>query len=321
MIVVTGGAGFIGSCFVKTLNDRRRFDVLVVDTLKHSVKWKNLVGKKFLDVVNKHDFLEQLIAGDYGAEIEAIIHLGACSSTTETDGDYLLENNYRYSMHLAEYCYQRNIRFIYASSAATYGAGEQGYSDRMFDELQPLNMYGYSKHLFDQWVLRNGLEHKVVGLKFFNVFGPNEYHKGEMASVVYKAYRQIMETGKLRLFKSYHPEYADGEFMRDFVYIKDICETMWNCLQLGEVSGIFNLGTGQARSWNDLAKAVFSALGKQPAIEYIDMPEHIRGQYQYFTQADMAKLQQTRAYIQPQALEDTVGDYVQNYLAKQYRHM
>jgi ADP-L-glycero-D-manno-heptose 6-epimerase len=320
MIVVTGGAGFIGSCFVKTLNDRRRFDVLVVDTLKHSVKWKNLVGKKFIDFVNKHDFIEQLLSGDYGAEIEAIVHLGACSATTETDGDYLLENNYRYSMNLADYCYQRNIRFVYASSAATYGAGDQGYSDRVFEELKPLNMYGYSKHLFDQWILHQGLEHKVVGLKFFNVFGPNEYHKGEMASVVYKAYRQILETDKLRLFKSYHPDYADGEFKRDFVYIKDVCEVLWNCLQLGEVSGIYNVGTGIARSWNDLAHAVFRAMGRESHIEYVDMPEHIRSQYQYFTEADMTKMQETRAYVAPQTLEESVRDYVQGYLAKQYCH-
>jgi ADP-L-glycero-D-manno-heptose 6-epimerase len=317
MIVVTGGAGFIGSCFVRELNERNIMDILVVDRLGTGVKWKNLVGKRFSNVEHKDVFRKKLLAGGYGAEIEAIYHLGACSATTEIDADYLLDNNYKYSRDLAEYAEKRNIRFIYASSAATYGAGEQGYTDTVYETLKPLNMYGYSKHLFDQWVLQSGLAGKVVGVKFFNVFGPNEYHKGEMASLVFKAYRQIVETGKLRLFKSYKLEYADGEQQRDFVYVKDCTSAMANLLKYGEVTGIYNLGSGKARSWNDLARAVFAAMERPLNIEYVEMPEYLRPQYQYFTQADMTKLQQTRVYQPPTGLEDAVCDYVQEYLAQE----
>ncbi len=320
MIVVTGGAGFIGSCLVKELNNRGITDILIVDRLGTSIKWKNLVEKRFADVVHKSEFRKRLLAGVYGAEIEAIIHLGACSATTESDADYLLDNNYEYSKDVAIYAEARNIRFIYASSAATYGAGEEGYSDTVFDTLHPLNMYGYSKHIFDQWVLRNGLDARFVGIKFFNVFGPNEYHKGDMASLVFKAYHQITQTGKLRLFKSYKPEYADGEQQRDFVYVNDTTGIMADMLKYGEVTGIFNMGTGKARSWNDLAHAVFTAMGRTATIEYIEMPETLRGQYQYFTQATMAKLQQTRIFKPFTELEDSVRDYVQNYLVNDIKH-
>jgi ADP-L-glycero-D-manno-heptose 6-epimerase len=316
MIAVTGGAGFIGSCLVKELNERGIYDILVVDRLGTGVKWKNLVGKKFASVEHKDTFRTKLLAGGYKADIEAIFHLGACSSTTETDADYLLDNNYQYSKDIALYAEARNIRFIYASSAATYGAGEQGYADTEFDTLRPLNMYGYSKHLFDEWVLRHGLDHKFVGLKFFNVFGPNEYHKGEMASLVFKAYHQILDTGVLRLFKSYRPEYADGEQKRDFVYVKDCTRVMADMLKFGEIAGIFNLGSGVARSWNDLARAVFAAMNRPMNVEYVEMPAPLRSQYQYFTQADMSKLQQTRVFAPPASLEDAVQDYVGAYLSK-----
>jgi ADP-L-glycero-D-manno-heptose 6-epimerase len=328
MIIVTGGAGFIGSCLVRELNERGRTDILVVDRLGNdasAAKWRNLVGKRFLDIEHKTVFREKLLAGKYGAEIEAIVHLGACSATTETDADYLLDNNYRYSQDLAVYAEARNIRFIYASSAATYGAGEQGYSDASdtTDDskllaLKPLNMYGYSKQLFDEWVLRNKLEYKFVGVKFFNVFGPNEYHKGAMASLVHKAHRQIGQTGSLQLFKSYKPDYADGEQKRDFVYAKDVVRVLADMLKYGEIAGIYNLGSGVARSWNDLANAVFAAMKRPARIEYVDMPSDIRGQYQYFTQADMSKLQQTRLYKPFLTLEEAVSDYVQHYLAQEY---
>lgn len=321
MIVVTGGAGFIGSCFLKKLNDMGVNDILVVDQLGTDAKWKNLVGKQVADVVHKASFRKHLLAGEYGAEIEAIVHLGACSRTTEENADYLLENNYEYSKDLARYAADRNIRFLYASSAATYGSGESGYSDEEFDALEPLNMYGFSKHLFDNWVRRNGYDARFVGIKFFNVFGPNEYHKGDMASLVYKAYRQVRNTNVIRLFKSYRPEYAHGEQKRDFIYVKDAVDIMWDMMRLGEIAGIFNLGTGVARTWNDLASSVFRALGREPNIEYIEMPESLKNQYQYFTEADMSKLQSTRARRESTSLEDAVTDYVQNYLDRDYRHM
>jgi ADP-L-glycero-D-manno-heptose 6-epimerase len=316
MIVVTGGAGFIGSCFVRQLNDEGRNDILIVDALGRSSKWRNLVGKKYYDLVHKTTFRQELLAGKYGAEIEAIVHLGACSATTETDADYLLENNYRYSRDVAEYAEARNIRLLYASSAATYGAGEHGYNDRQH-ELTPLNMYGYSKQMFDEWVIRNNLESRFVGIKFFNVFGPNEYHKGTMASMVFKAFGQIMREGKISLFKSYRPdEYADGEQKRDFVYVKDVVQTLSAMLEYGEISGIYNLGAGTARSWNDLARAVFAAVEREERIEYVEMPEQLRSQYQYYTEADMTKLQATRMYAAPTGLEEAVRDYVQTHLVQ-----
>jgi ADP-L-glycero-D-manno-heptose 6-epimerase len=316
MIVITGGAGFIGSCLVRELNERGEHNILIVDRLGTGAKWKNLVGKKFVSIEQKDAFRSKLLAGGYKAEIETIFHLGACSSTTETDADYLLDNNYQYSKDLALYAEARNIRFIYASSAATYGAGKQGYRDTIFDTLRPLNMYGYSKHLFDEWVLQNKLQHRFVGLKFFNVFGPNEYHKGAMASLVFKAHRQIVETGALRLFKSYRLEYADGEQQRDFVYVKDCVRLMADMLKFGEIAGIFNLGSGVARSWNDLARAVFAAMERPVTIEYMEMPESLRGQYQYFTLADMSKLQHTRLMFTPTSLEEAVQDYVRGYLVR-----
>lgn len=320
MVIVTGGAGFIGSCLVRTLNNKGIDDILIVDALGTGLKWRNLVGKRYIDVVHKTDFLENLVDGEYGAEIEAIFHLGACSATTERDADYLLENNYRYSCVLADYAEARNIRLIYASSAATYGAGEQGYDDSMCAGLKPLNMYGYSKQMFDEWVIRNGLESKFVGVKFFNVFGPNEYHKGDMASVILKSFRSVVETGTIRLFKSYKPDYANGAQKRDFVYVKDVCETLYEMFRYGEIRGLYNLGTGAARSWNDLANAVFTAMGRTPQIEYIEMPEQLRKQYQYFTEADTRKLQTTRIYKPFSTLEDSIVDYVQEFLMKDEAH-
>jgi len=315
MVVVTGGAGFIGSCFIRKLNDEGVQDVLVVDYLGESNKWKNLVGKQFTDIVHPDVFREDLLDGDYTDEIEAIIHLGACSATTERNADYLLDNNYRYSVDLAAYSASSDVRFLYASSAATYGIGEQGYSDELSHTLRPLNMYGYSKLLFDNWVLNNGLQESCVGIRYFNVFGPNEYHKDDMASMVYKAFCQIEQTGKIRLFQSNTPEYADGGQMRDFVYVKDVCEVMWNILKDTSIAGIYNLGTGTARNWNDLATAVFHAMGKEPVIEYIAMPESLRLQYQNFTEADMSKLSGTSAAHEFQSLEASVGDYVGEYLS------
>jgi ADP-L-glycero-D-manno-heptose 6-epimerase len=318
MLVLTGGAGFIGSCFLKTLNDKGITDILVVDRLGTGDKWRNLLGKQFADIADIHTFRRNLLDGAYGERIESIVHLGACSTTTERDADYLLDNNYAYSRDLAEYAVFKNIRFIYASSAATYGLGENGYSDTEFENLRPLNMYGYSKHLFDLWVLKNGFEKQFCGIKFFNVFGPNEYSKGDMASMIFKAFHQIQQTGQVKLFKSNSPEYSDGEQKRDFIYVKDACDVMWAMLRDNSINGIYNLGTGRARSWNDLTSAVFKAMDVPAKIEYIEMPESLKAQYQNFTEADMSSLQKTSAFKNFQSLEESVEDYVQNYLMKNF---
>jgi ADP-L-glycero-D-manno-heptose 6-epimerase len=257
------------------------------------------------------------------SKISAILHMGACSSTTERDADYLWKNNFLYTRTLAEWAVQRNIRFIYASSAATYGDGKQGFSDdnNKINLLKPINMYGYSKQLSDLWVLRKKLESKMAGIKFFNVFGPNEYHKGDMTSVIFKAFHQIKETGKVKLFKSYKKEYKDGGQMRDFVYVKDCVNVMWWLFNNPMANGIFNLGTGKARTWNDLIKAVFAAMKKKTNIEYIAMPEALRNQYQYFTQAEMKKLRSAGCPVKFSSLEDSVRDYVVNYLQKTDPHL
>jgi ADP-L-glycero-D-manno-heptose 6-epimerase len=316
MIVVTGGAGFIGSVFVAKLNEEGQDDIVVVDELGTAEKWRNLVKRRYADYIHKDAFLE-MVAGDrVPFPVESFVHMGACSSTTERDADYLMENNFHYTCRLADWALAHGVRFIYASSAATYGDGAQGFSDgeETIRALRPINMYGYSKQLFDLRVLRNGVQDKVAGVKFFNVFGPNEYHKGDMTSVVFKAFQQIRETGKVRLFKSYRPEYGDGGQMRDFVYVKDCVEVLWWFLNHGEVNGIFNLGTGKARTWNDLIRAVFAAMNLPPRIDYIEMPETIRGQYQYFTEAKMEKLGAAGCPVAFRPLEEAVRDYVKNHL-------
>jgi ADP-L-glycero-D-manno-heptose 6-epimerase len=315
MIVVTGGAGFIGSAVVAYLNSLGEKDIIIVDSLGDSAKWKNLVSLQYRDFVHKSHFLARLEAGDFG-RLEAIVHMGACSSTTETDGDYLMANNYAYTRLLAEYALEKDVRFVYASSAATYGSMESGFhdDDATTLSLKPINRYGYSKQLFDEVAIAKGWTRQIAGLKFFNVYGPNEYHKKEMSSVIYKAYHQIKETGFLKLFKSYRADYADGEQKRDFVYIKDCVEVIVQLLQNKTVNGIFNLGSGTARSWNELAAAVFSALGKEKRIEYIEMPAQLIGSYQYFTQASMQKLHAAGIRLRQTSLEDGVADYVQNYL-------
>lgn len=323
MIIVTGGAGFIGSAFVWKLNQAGIDNIVIVDRLGTSDKWNNLVNLRFVNYIHKDDLLEMIDTDMVPFEVDAIIHMGACSSTTERDADYLWHNNYAYTKLLAEWALERNIRFIYASSAATYGDGTKGFSDnhKIIPELKPINMYGYSKQVFDLWALRQKLENKMAGIKFFNVFGPNEYHKGDMSSVIFKAFHQIKETGKVKLFKSYKKEYKDGGQMRDFVYVKDCVNVMWWLLKNPKVNGIFNLGTGQARSWNDLIKAVFTAMKKKTNIEYITMPEALRNQYQYFTEAEMSKLKKTGCPVKFASLEDSVRDYVVNYLQKSDPHL
>ncbi len=316
MIIVTGGAGFIGSAMIWKLNEEGIDDIIVVDELGTTEKWKNLVNLDYVDYLHKGVFLQMICEDRVPYSVDAVIHMGACSSTTERDADYLMENNCRYSRMLAEWALKRDIRFIYASSAATYGDGSSGFSDddEVSKALKPINMYGYSKQLFDLWVLRNELEGKIAGIKFFNVFGPNECHKGEMRSVVHKSFGQIQSEGRVRLFKSYREEYGDGEQKRDFIYIKDCVEVLWWLIQKRDVTGIFNLGTGNARTWNDLVQAVFQALEKQADVEYIEMPESIRNQYQYFTEAKMEKLRAQGCDIAFRTLEDAIHDYVVNYL-------
>jgi ADP-L-glycero-D-manno-heptose 6-epimerase len=311
-VVVTGGAGFIGSCFLWKLNQQGIDSIYVVDELGTSEKWKNLVGKRFKDYIDKDDFLHDLASGVFDDSIDAIVHLGACSATTETDASYLMDNNYTYTKILAEWAHTNNKRFLYASSAATYGAGEHGYSDddSLTPQLAPLNMYGYSKQLFDLWVLRQGLEDTFIGMKFFNVFGPNEYHKDDMRSMVHKGYQQIKSSGTLKLFKSYHPDYSAGEQKRDFLYVKDAVDIMFYFLEHPKTSGIVNVGTGRAHSWNDLARGIFAALKKKESISYIDMPETLKEKYQYFTEADVSKLRSLGYTKLFTPFEEAIKDYV-----------
>jgi ADP-L-glycero-D-manno-heptose 6-epimerase len=315
MLIVTGGAGFIGSAMVWRLNQAGLSDIIVVDNLGRTEKWKNLVNRNFNDYVHKSEFLDRLESGQFG-KIDALIHLGACSSTTEKDADFLMENNYHYSVRIAKYALARGIRCIAASSAATYGDGQSGFSDEtdQLARLRPLNMYGYSKHLFDLWALRTGNLDKLASLKFFNVFGPNEYHKQDMASVVFKAFGQVKQTGKIRLFKSYRNAFGDGEQRRDFVYVKDCVELIYWLMQNPAVNGVFNVGTGCDRTWNDLARAVFSAMHLPVCIEYFDMPEQLRHRYQYLTCASTIKLDQVGHPVRFARLEDSVRDYIGSYL-------
>ena len=318
MHIVTGGAGFIGSAVLWRLNTEGIDDILVVDDLGTSDKWKNLVNRRYIDYIHKSTFLPMLAGGKFG-DIDAIIHMGACSSTTERDADFLMENNFHFSTTLAEYALHNHIRMINASSAATYGDGALGFSDNRETmlRLKPMNMYGYSKQLFDLWAQRRNALKDIASLKFFNVFGPNEYHKEDMCSMVYRGFSQIRETGCLRLFKSYLPEYDDGGQRRDFVYVKDCVEAIWWLLEHPDVSGVFNIGTGRDRSWNALANALFSAMGLAPNIEYIPMPAAIKDRYQYFTRAKMEKLAQAGCPVDFRSLESAVDDYVQSYLLKE----
>lgn len=322
MIIVTGGAGFIGSNIVKALNDAGEENVLVVDRLGKSEKWRNLTDLRFLDYEHKDTFLEKVEQGLFDHGIWAVFHMGACSSTTERDADYLMRNNFEYSRRLAtRFAGKAGLRFIYASSAATYGDGSTGYSDdhNFVPRLRPLNMYGYSKQCFDVWALKTGFLKRAVGLKYFNVFGPNEYHKGDMRSVAIRAYFQAKTTGRVKLFKSYRPDYKHGEQMRDFIYVKDAVRIALHFLERPEVNGIFNAGAGLARNFNDLARSVFLALGKDPNIEYIDMPDGLAQKYQYYTCAQMEKIRFSGFKHPFLSLEEAVHDYVVHYLEKDLR--
>ncbi len=317
MIAVTGGAGFIGSAVIHALNQRGMDDILAVDHLGTSSKWKNLRGLAFADYREKDDFLARIHSGA-PPEIDAIIHMGACSSTTEADATYLVRNNFQFTKDLALYSAGKGIRFIYASSAATYGDGSKGFSDdeSRLEGLMPLNMYGFSKQLFDLWAKRMGFLSTMAGLKFFNVYGPNEYHKADMRSFVHKGFEQVRESGRLKLFKSYNQEYNDGCQKRDFIYVKDAVRAVLFFLDNRDISGIFNVGAGHARTWLDLANAIFASLGMEPAIDFIDMPETLRDKYQYFTLADTSKLVKAGFNDEPAPLEEGVREYIQDYLVK-----
>ncbi|MEO5958801.1 MAG: ADP-glyceromanno-heptose 6-epimerase [Opitutaceae bacterium] len=319
-ILVTGGAGFIGSALVWALNRRGHTDIVVTDILGSDEKWKNLTPLKFADYIEAGDFRRNLTqnAAFFG-KFSAVFHLGACSATTEKNASYLADNNFGYTKELAAWSLAQDARFVYASSAATYGDGAQGMDDRdeNLHRLRPLNMYGYSKHLFDLHAQRAGWLPRIVGVKYFNVFGPNEDHKGEMRSLVNKAYQQILATGRVQLFKSHQPEFKDGEQMRDFLYVKDAVEMTLHFAehpQGAKAGGLYNLGSGQANTWLTLTRAIFTALGRAPAIDFIEMPEVLRGKYQYFTQADVSKLRVT-GYGRPMTpLAEAVRDYVQDHL-------
>ena len=318
-ILVTGGAGFIGSAIVWELNRRGLTNILIADFLGQDEKWKNLVPLQFADYLEADDLLQR-ISHPHGAigaigEIRAIFHLGACSATTERNASYLIRNNYEYTKTLADFALAGNRRFVYASSAATYGgSAEQIPETASLHSLRPLNMYGYSKHLFDCYAGQAGILRRITGLKYFNVFGPNEDHKGDMRSVVHKAYHQIEESGKAKLFKSYRSEYPDGGQCRDFLYVKDAVAATLFLAERIDGGGLFNIGSGKPNTWLTLVSAIFDALGREPEIEFIEMPESLRPKYQYFTCAQIEKLRAAGYREEFTPLPEAVRDYVQNYL-------
>lgn len=317
-IIITGAAGFIGSCLIRHLNDRGYTNLILVDDLGSDEKWQNLVGKQFRNILPINDLFPWLQVSGRQNEVKAIFHLGACSNTLELNASYLLENNYRYTLQLAEWALENDVRFVYASSAATYGDGAQGFSDdhQKLTSLRPLNMYGYSKHLFDLWALKERVLDKVVGLKYFNVFGPNEWHKGRMSSAVVKFVDSIKKEKKLSLFASSEPQkFKDGGQVRDFLYVKDAVRMTAAFLDVPE-GGIFNIGTGLAETWNALANATFKALNLPSQIEYVPMPADLVGKYQNYTQAETGKafkILGNKAKTVP--LEESVCDYVTGHLS------
>ncbi|MGA2684153.1 MAG: ADP-glyceromanno-heptose 6-epimerase [Verrucomicrobiota bacterium] len=318
--LVTGGAGFIGSALVWALNRRGCERIIVCDRLGADEKWRNLTPLRFADYVEADDLLPRLQNGALG-KFNLVLHLGACSSTTERDAGFLVRNNYEFTRDLAAWSLANRTRFVYASSAATYGDGVAGMEDddAKLDTLRPLNMYGYSKHLFDLHAKRAGFLGRIVGLKYFNVFGPNEDHKGDMRSVVHKSFGQVRETGVIRLFKSHRPDYRDGGQKRDFLYVKDAVAMTLHLAADEKAGGLFNIGSGAARTWLDLGHAVFAALKREPKIEFIEMPEGIRDKYQYFTEANLARLRAAGYTAPVTPLEGAVSDYIGNYLVPDRR--
>lgn len=320
-ILVTGGAGFIGSALVWELNRRGVENIVIADFLGQDEKWKNLTPLRFADYLEADDLLERLDGGCHlFDDVRTVFHLGASSSTTETDAAYLIRNNFEYTKRMAHFALEAGRRFLYASSAATYGGLEASLPESAaLHTLRPLNMYGYSKHLFDCYAERMGMLQRITGLKYFNVFGPNEDHKGNMRSVVHKAFHQIRETGQVSLFKSYRPEFHDGEQRRDFCYVKDAVAATVFLAENVDGGGLFNIGSGEANTWLLLVHAIFKAMDQEPRIEFIDMPEELRGKYQYYTRANIGKLRAAGFSQAMTSLEDAVRDYVMNYLLPGHR--
>jgi ADP-L-glycero-D-manno-heptose 6-epimerase len=319
-VLVTGGAGFIGSALVWALNRRGCDNIVVCDILGTDEKWRNLTPLRFADYVEAADLQSRLQSGALG-KFDLVLHMGACSSTTEKDATHLIKNNYEFTRDLAVWSLANKSRFVYASSAATYGDGSAGMEDdeSKLDTLRPLNIYGYSKHLFDLHAKRAGFLNKICGLKYFNVFGPNEDHKGDMRSLVHKSFAQVQTKGVIQLFKSHRKEFKDGEQKRDFLYVKDCVAMTLHLAATLRANGLFNIGCGHARTWIDLSNAVFTALKKKPVIKFIEMPEAIRDKYQYFTQANLLRLRGAGYAAPVTSLENAVRDYVQNYLVADKR--
>lgn len=323
MIIVTGGAGFIGSALIWALNERGQTDIVVVDAASHERKQRNLAPLRYRELISKETFRNKLSAGAYdSAKVEGIIHEGACSSTTESNWEYLEDNNVRYTQDIIAWCVRHNVRCVYASSGAVYGDGRHGFSDdpTAFDHLEPLNLYGRSKLLVDRWARDHDYLEHVAGLRYFNVFGPNEYHKGAMRSVIAKAYPKLQREGVIELYKSYRPDVPDGEQRRDFLYVNDAVKVTLYFLDHPKLSGVYNVGTGESRTWNEVATAMFAAAEKPDNIRYIEMPAEVRAHYQYRTEADITKLRAagyTRAF---RPLKDSVREYVTQYLARD-RHL
>jgi ADP-L-glycero-D-manno-heptose 6-epimerase len=315
MIIVTGAAGFIGSCFVQKLNDEGYFDLVLVDDFSNEEQNKNFEGKRYAQAVDREVFPQWLRENQL--HVQFVFHLGARTDTTEFDYELLKKLNLDYTIEIWNTCVEFGLPLVYASSAATYGLGETGYDDdeTRLDELKPLNPYGDSKNEFDKWAIKQERQPFFwAGLKFFNVYGPNEYHKGRMASVIFHTFNQIEKTGGMKLFQSHNPDFKDGEQQRDFVYVKDVCEVMYFLMHHRKDSGIYNLGSGTARTFLDLAKNTFKALDKEPNITFVPTPEDIRDKYQYFTEANMNKLVSIGYHKPFHTLEEGVEDYVKNYL-------
>ncbi len=321
-VLVTGGAGFIGSCLIRQLNRRGVEEIVVADFLGRDEKWRNLTSLAFADYVDAGELLDLLESGRLG-DFDLVLHMGACSSTTEQDVAYLIRNNYQFTRRLAEWCIGRSSRFVYASSAATYGSGEAGMDDNSelpyLRRLRPLNAYGYSKHMFDIYAARTGLLRRCIGVKYFNVFGPNEQHKGDMRSMVNKAHEQVIDSGSIRLFKSYRDDVCDGQQERDFIYVTDAVAMTLHLAERSDAFGLFNVGSGRSETWLELAQAVFAAMEREPRIEFVEMPESMRASYQYSTRADIGRLRGA-GYDSPiTPLAPAIHDYVTRYLSTGHR--